>query len=73
MTRAYVVVLFLYAACIEPRKESPVLTAREESTCPRPPKIEWLPPGCPPQFAACLSGADAATLKVWMARCGHGR
>ena len=47
---------------------------------PSPPTVVWIPPGCPPQFGACLSGPDSAALaaylkavRAYMARCADGR
>jgi hypothetical protein len=41
--------------------------------CAPPPKVVWMPKGCPPQFGTCLSGLDWAELNDWIARCTSGR
>ena len=32
---------------------------------PPPPEVQWLAPGCPPQFGACLSPEDSVRLHDW--------
>ena len=47
---------------------------------PADPAVDWVSPGCPPRFGACLTGADSAALAAylqaarrWMGRCADGR
>ena len=38
---------------------------------PPPPKIGWLPKGCPANFAGCLSPEDAAALSKYLLDVRH--
>ena len=47
---------------------------------PAAPHVDWVSPGCPPRFGACLTGPDSAALSAylqasrqWMTRCSDGR
>jgi len=33
---------------------------------PEEPEIDWMHHGCPPIFGACLDGADAERMRIWM-------
>ncbi len=46
----------LTSCAILPRKAEP----------PVQPRIEWIAPGCPPQFGACLTPTDSAALAAYL-------
>jgi hypothetical protein len=66
----------------EPVADCPVCPTPKPRCGPGPfqPTITWVPPGCPPQFGACITPLDSVALaaylqavKAWTARCSDAR
>jgi hypothetical protein len=72
----------LLSSCLTPREKSTwtpaVVTVEQPGTtvyvlapCPAasppvPPKVTWLPDGCPPKYGACLAGEDAGAVAAYL-------